>query len=69
MTGKCCECNTIWESKEEEIFRKLNRQKKTTWIGRDKSKCQYWAHALCPGLVLLPSKTVNEHSFFVKTIE
>ena len=24
VTGKCCDCNTIWESKEDEMFRKLN---------------------------------------------
>ena len=33
VPGKCCECNTIWESKEDELFRKLNGQKKTTWFG------------------------------------
>ena len=45
VTGKCCKCNTIWQSKEDEIFRKLNGRKKTTWIGCDKSQYQYWAHA------------------------
>ena len=39
VTGKCCEYNTIWESEEDEIFRKLNGQRKTTWIGCDKSQC------------------------------
>ena len=66
VTGKCCECNTIWESKEDEIFRKLNGQKKTTWIGCDKSQCRYWVHALCAGLVLIPGKPIKEHSFFCK---
>ena len=66
VTGKCCECNTIWESKEDEIFRKLNGQKKTTWIGCDKSQCRYWVHALCAGLVLILGKPIKEHSFFCK---
>ena len=39
VTAKCCEYNTIWESKEDKIFRKLNGQRKTTWIGCDKSQC------------------------------
>ena len=66
VTGKCCECNTIWQSKEDEIFRKLNGRKKTKWIGCDKSQYRYCAHALCAGLVLIHGKPIKEHSFFCK---
>ena len=69
VTGKCCECNTIWKSKEDEIFRKLNGRKKTTWIGCDRSQYRYWAHALCAGLVLIHGKPIKERSFFAKTIK
>ena len=69
VTGKCCECNTIWQSKEDEIFRKLNGRKKTKWIGCDKSQYRYCAHALCAGLVLIHGKPIKEHSFFAKTIK
>ena len=64
-TGRCKICKIIFESNEDKEFRKRNLRK-TTWIGCDKTTCQFWAHALCAGLLLQPKKAVKDHQFFCK---
>ena len=62
-TGKCKECNIIYESKEDKAFRKKTGCRKTTWIGCDRPRCNFWAHASCAGLLLHPNKSIKDHSF------
>ena len=66
MSGKFNICGIIFESKKDKAFRKKNGMRKTTWVGRDKFQCTFWAHATCTGLLFIPNKPVNKHKFFCK---
>ena len=58
----CAVCKIDWDSKEDEIFRK-GKMRKTTWIGCDRPRCRYWAHASCVGLFFKPGVDVENHDF------
>jgi len=58
----CQVCEIVYGSVEDVAFRKGN-ERKTTWVGCDKARCNYWAHACCANLVLKPRVPVDEHSF------
>ena len=62
-TGKCKICKIIWESKEDQAFRKEAGKRKSTWVGCDEPSCKFWAHATCAGLVLIPRKKVEHHKY------
>ena len=63
VTGKCFHCQIIWESKQDEKFRKTNGMRKTTWVGCDIKSCSFWAHASCANMILTQRKPIEEHSF------
>ena len=59
---QCKECGIIYESDEDTLFREI-RKRKTTWIGCDQHRCDYWAHASCANLQFKPRVPVDEHAF------
>ena len=59
---KCQGCNIRYGSEEDKVFRK-GKERRTTWIGCDKTRCTYWAHANCAKLQLKPRVPVEEHAF------
>ena len=63
-SGKCRECGLLYMSREDNAFRKSRGKRATEWIGCDRPRCKYWAHASCAGLVLIPKKPIDEHTFF-----
>ena len=63
---KCQECKIKYESEADKIFRK-GKERKTTWIGCDKTRCTYWAHAICAKLQLKQRVPVEEHQFLCLT--
>lgn len=62
-TGKCQECGIIFESKKDVAFRKSKGRRITEWIGCDRPRCKYWAHASCAGLHFTPNKPISDHAF------
>jgi len=46
-TGKCRECGIIYNSKIDIEFRKKHGKRQTEWVGCDRPRCKYWAHANC----------------------
>jgi len=62
--GKCPKCDRRWESNEDKSFRKKMGQRKYAWIGCDYSKCNYWAHAFCVGVQILPKKKIESTTFY-----
>ena len=65
--AKCFICKRIWESDADKMFRKEMGTKKYGWVGCDKKTCNFWAHAGCVGLQILPNKKVADHSFLCPT--
>lgn len=60
--SRCSKCNIAYQSTQDDIFRK-GRQRQTSWIGCDKSACDYWAHASCVNLLIKPKVPVEKHKF------
>ena len=62
-SSKACQiCCIAWESDEDKSFRK-SKMNKTTWVGCDRARCQYWAHASCIGIFIKPGEDVSKKEF------
>lgn len=62
----CSICKLEWESEDDKKFRK-GKEFKTTWIGCDKSRCKFWAHASCVGILIAPGRDIKDIEFFCAT--
>ena len=62
-TGKCKGCGIIFMSKKDEEYRKKYGKRVTEWVGCDRPRCKYWAHAKCAGMVLKPKVPVSNQPF------
>ena len=63
VTGKCMVCKRVYESREDQKFRK-GKMRKTTWVGCEKKGCKYWVHAECGGLDIGPKDNIKNLPFF-----
>ena len=59
---ECRECGVVYNSSEDIVFRD-GKLRKSTWIGCDHSRCDYWAHACCANMQFKPRIPVDEHAF------
>lgn len=62
----CSICKLEWESEEDKKYRK-GQKFKTTWIGCDKSRCKFWAHASCVGILIAPGRDIKDIEFLCAT--
>ena len=60
--NKCGECFIIFGTEADKNFRQ-NKKRDTEWIGCDRPRCKYWAHACCTDLILKGGVGIKDHSF------